>query len=110
MKSFSQQAGIQGGLGAAFPSHATFPHYAIPQGLPYHVYGYSLSLSLHIQTHVVRSRDPMKLESSERGRIQCITCMHDVHCNMPPWSMVNGHVSNLFCVPILSISHCHTQA
>ncbi|OEL13854.1 hypothetical protein BAE44_0025127 [Dichanthelium oligosanthes] len=41
MKSFSQQAGIQGGLGAAFPSHATFPHYAIPQGLPYHVYGYS---------------------------------------------------------------------
>lgn len=34
MKSFSQQAGIQGGLGAAFPSHATFPHYAIPQGLP----------------------------------------------------------------------------
>jgi len=52
----------------------------------------------------------MKLESSERGRIQCITCMHDVHCNMPPWSMVNGHVSNLFCVPILSISHCHTQA
>ncbi|KAK3162628.1 hypothetical protein QOZ80_1BG0091740 [Eleusine coracana subsp. coracana] len=41
MKSFSQQAGIQGGLGAAFSSHATFPHYAIPQGLPYHVYGYS---------------------------------------------------------------------
>ncbi|AQK99157.1 RNA-binding (RRM/RBD/RNP motifs) family protein [Zea mays] len=41
MKSFSQQAGIQGGLGAAFPSHATFPHYAIPQGLPYHIYGYS---------------------------------------------------------------------
>ena len=48
MKSFSQQAGIQGGLGAAFPSHATFPHYAIPQGLPYHVYGYSLSLSLSL--------------------------------------------------------------
>ncbi|ONM35939.1 RNA-binding (RRM/RBD/RNP motifs) family protein [Zea mays] len=41
MKSFNQQAGIQGGLGAAFPSHATFPHYAIPQGLPFHVYGYS---------------------------------------------------------------------
>ncbi|KAM0890876.1 hypothetical protein ACQ4PT_026768 [Festuca glaucescens] len=41
MKSFSQQAGIQGALGAAFPSQATFPHYAIPQGLPYHVYGYS---------------------------------------------------------------------
>jgi hypothetical protein len=39
MKSFSQQAGIQGALGAAFPSQATFPHYAIPQGLPYHVYG-----------------------------------------------------------------------
>ncbi|KAI5003482.1 RNA-binding protein 24-B-like isoform X1 [Hordeum vulgare subsp. vulgare] len=43
MKSFGQQqaAGIQGALGAAFPSQATFPHYAIPQGLPYHVYGYS---------------------------------------------------------------------
>ena len=42
MKSFGQQqaaAGIQGALGAAFPSQATFPHYAIPQGLPYHVYG-----------------------------------------------------------------------
>ena len=52
MKSFSQQAGIQGGLGAAFPSHATFPHYTIPQGLPYHVYGYSLSLSLSlVPTH-----------------------------------------------------------
>ena len=54
MKSFSQQAGIQGGLGAAFPSHATFPHYAIPQGLPYHVYGY-LSLSLSPHTHATRS-------------------------------------------------------
>ncbi|XP_062207641.1 uncharacterized protein LOC133909290 isoform X2 [Phragmites australis] len=41
MKSFSQQTGIQGALGAAFPPHATFPHYATPQGLPYHVYGYS---------------------------------------------------------------------
>ncbi|AQK99165.1 RNA-binding (RRM/RBD/RNP motifs) family protein [Zea mays] len=53
MKSFSQQAGIQGGLGAAFPSHATFPHYAIPQGLPYHIYGYpSLPPSLPIRAHI----------------------------------------------------------
>ncbi|XP_008786462.1 RNA-binding protein 24 isoform X1 [Phoenix dactylifera] len=39
MKSF--QAGLQGGLGTAFPSPATFPHYAIQQGIPYNVYGYS---------------------------------------------------------------------
>jgi hypothetical protein len=60
MKSFSHQAGIQGGLGVAFPSHATFPHYAVPQCLPYHVYGYpSLSLSLSLSC-------PMKLESAKR--------------------------------------------
>ncbi|XP_010912663.1 uncharacterized protein [Elaeis guineensis] len=40
MKSF--QAGqLQGGMGTAFPSPATFPHYAIQQGIPYNVYGYS---------------------------------------------------------------------
>ncbi|XP_009421154.2 uncharacterized protein LOC104000755 isoform X1 [Musa acuminata AAA Group] len=41
MKSF--QAGLQGGVGTAFPSPAaaTFPHYAIQQGLPYYVYGFS---------------------------------------------------------------------
>ncbi|XXG72184.1 hypothetical protein AAC387_Pa07g1336 [Persea americana] len=33
--------GLQGGVGAAFPSFATFPHYAIQQGVPYNVYGYS---------------------------------------------------------------------
>ncbi|CAK8575330.1 unnamed protein product [Lathyrus sativus] len=30
-----------GGVGSAFPSAATFPHYAIQQGIPYNVYGYS---------------------------------------------------------------------
>ncbi|KAJ6693205.1 hypothetical protein OIU85_004014 [Salix viminalis] len=40
MSSF--QTGFGGGAGAAFPSAAsTFPHYAIQQGLPYNVYGYS---------------------------------------------------------------------
>ncbi|KAL2497553.1 RNA-binding (RRM/RBD/RNP motif) family protein [Abeliophyllum distichum] len=37
------QGGFQaggGGLGAAFASAATFPHYAIQQGIPYNVYGY----------------------------------------------------------------------
>jgi hypothetical protein len=66
MKSFSQQAGIQGGLGAAFPSHATFPHYAVPQGLPYHVYGYpSLSLS-----------ETWKCQKDQQrtGPITCMTC------------------------------------
>jgi hypothetical protein len=29
-----------GGVGSAFPSAATFPHYAIQQGIPYNVYGY----------------------------------------------------------------------
>lgn len=32
--------GYQGGLGTAFPS-AAFPHYAIQQGIPYNLYGYS---------------------------------------------------------------------
>ncbi|KAF9670502.1 hypothetical protein SADUNF_Sadunf13G0075700 [Salix dunnii] len=37
-----QTAGFGGGVGAAFPSAAsTFPHYAIHQGIPYNVYGYS---------------------------------------------------------------------
>ncbi|KAF8412018.1 hypothetical protein HHK36_004577 [Tetracentron sinense] len=35
-------AGLQGGGGTAFPSAATFPHYAFQQGIPYNVYGYSL--------------------------------------------------------------------
>uniref|UniRef100_A0A6N2KZV3 RRM domain-containing protein n=1 Tax=Salix viminalis TaxID=40686 RepID=A0A6N2KZV3_SALVM len=40
MSSF--QTGFGGGAGAAFPSAAsTFPHYAIQQGVPYNVYGYS---------------------------------------------------------------------
>lgn len=34
-------AGVQGGVGATFPSASTFPHYAIQQGIPYNVYGYS---------------------------------------------------------------------
>lgn len=33
------QGGFQAG-GAAFASAATFPHYAIQQGIPYNVYGY----------------------------------------------------------------------
>ncbi|CAL9120030.1 RNA recognition motif containing protein [Musa troglodytarum] len=42
VKSF--QAGLQGGMGTAFASPAAaaaFPHYAIQQGLPYFVYGFS---------------------------------------------------------------------
>ncbi|RZR87738.1 hypothetical protein BHM03_00015192, partial [Ensete ventricosum] len=46
VKSF--QAGLQGGMGTAFaspaaaaPAPASFPHYAIQQGLPYYVYGFS---------------------------------------------------------------------
>ncbi|CAN6475405.1 unnamed protein product [Victoria cruziana] len=35
------QHGLQGGLGSPFPSSATFPHYAIQQGIPYNLYGYS---------------------------------------------------------------------
>jgi len=47
MSSF--QTGFGGGVGTAFPPAASFPHYAIQQGMPYNVYGYasfSLSLSL----------------------------------------------------------------
>uniref|UniRef100_A0A5B6ZCJ6 Putative RNA-binding protein 24-A isoform X1 n=1 Tax=Davidia involucrata TaxID=16924 RepID=A0A5B6ZCJ6_DAVIN len=39
MSSF--QTGFQGGVGTGFPSAGTFPHYAIQQGMPYNVYGYS---------------------------------------------------------------------
>jgi hypothetical protein len=87
MKSFSQQAGIQGGLGAAFPSHAaTFPHYAIPQGLPYHVYGY-LSLSPHTHTFG-QNRGPVKLESHEGWGRGGTYHMHDmciVTCHLGQW-------------------------
>ncbi|KAF5457040.1 hypothetical protein F2P56_021178 [Juglans regia] len=37
----SFQTGFGGGVGTAFPSAATFPHYAIQQGIPYNLYGYS---------------------------------------------------------------------
>ncbi|XXG60627.1 hypothetical protein AAC387_Pa04g2485 [Persea americana] len=33
--------GLQSGVGTAFPSSASFPHYAVQQGIPYNVYGYS---------------------------------------------------------------------
>ncbi|MCD7462160.1 hypothetical protein HAX54_047880 [Datura stramonium] len=36
-----QAAAAAGGLGTAFPSATTFPHYAIQQGIPYNLYGYS---------------------------------------------------------------------
>lgn len=39
MKSY--QGSVQGGMATAFPSPITFPHYAIHQGIPYNVYGYS---------------------------------------------------------------------
>ncbi|CAL9108064.1 unnamed protein product [Musa textilis] len=39
VKSF--HTGYQGGMAAAFPSPASFPHYAIQQGAPYGLYGYS---------------------------------------------------------------------
>lgn len=46
-----------GGVGSAFASAATFPHYAIQQGIPYtNVYGYesicSLSLCLSLSLHL----------------------------------------------------------
>ncbi|XP_023904606.2 uncharacterized protein LOC112016308 isoform X1 [Quercus suber] len=37
----SFQTGFGGTVGTAFPSAATFPHYAIQQGIPYNLYGYS---------------------------------------------------------------------
>ncbi|KAK9293361.1 hypothetical protein L1049_021353 [Liquidambar formosana] len=43
-RSFRQNsfhAGFQGGVGTAFPSAPTYPHYAIQPGVPYNVYGYS---------------------------------------------------------------------
>lgn len=41
-----QTAAGGGGLGTAFPSAATFPHYAIQQGIPYNLYGYDTSYIL----------------------------------------------------------------
>ncbi|KAL8133662.1 uncharacterized protein LOC141703939 isoform X2 [Apium graveolens] len=40
MSSF-QATGFQAGMGNAFPSATTYPHYAIQQGIPYNLYGYS---------------------------------------------------------------------
>ncbi|XP_062073117.1 uncharacterized protein LOC133777495 isoform X2 [Humulus lupulus] len=37
----SNSTGFAVGMGAAFASAAAFPHYAIQQGIPYNVYGYS---------------------------------------------------------------------
>lgn len=42
MKSYQNQTGgFQSGMATAFPSPITFPHYAIHQGVPYNLYGYS---------------------------------------------------------------------
>lgn len=54
----SFQTGGYGGVGTAFPSAATFPHYAIQQGIPYNLYGYeyeyafSLILSLSLSYYI----------------------------------------------------------
>nr|XP_017223463.1 PREDICTED: RNA-binding protein 24-like [Daucus carota subsp. sativus] len=36
-----QATGFQSGMGTAFASPTTYPHYAIQQGIPYNLYGYS---------------------------------------------------------------------
>ena len=107
MKSFSQQAGIQGGLGAAFPSHATFPHYAIPQGLPYHVYGYSLSLSLsrpYTYRHMLSGVGTLwNLKVIREG-----ASVYHMHAWRALWqaTLVNGEwaCKLLSCMPLLSVS------
>jgi len=43
----SFQTGFGGGVGSAFPSAATFPHYAIQQGIPYNVYGYECAFTFY---------------------------------------------------------------
>lgn len=45
-----------GGVGSAFPSAATFPHYAIQQGIPYNVYGYE-TLSICFLHTILYSMD-----------------------------------------------------
>lgn len=40
-RNFRAMNSFQTGGGTAFPSAASFPHYAIQQGIPYNVYGYS---------------------------------------------------------------------
>lgn len=35
-----QATGFQSGMGTAFASPTTYPHYAIQQGIPYNLYGY----------------------------------------------------------------------
>ncbi|XP_047259795.1 probable RNA-binding protein ARP1 [Capsicum annuum] len=35
---------VAGGLGTTFPSAASFPHYAIQQGIPYNLYGYDTNI------------------------------------------------------------------
>jgi hypothetical protein len=88
MKSFSQQAGIQGGLGAAFPSHATFPHYAIPQGLPYHIYGYpSLPPSLPIRAHIWSESGPRETWKSWGVWGYHMHDMCIVTCHLGQWWM-----------------------
>lgn len=47
-------AGFQaGGVGSTFPSAATFPHYAIQQGIPYNLYGYVYMLMyMHVYIYI----------------------------------------------------------
>lgn len=47
---FFPTTGLQSGVGTAFPSSASFPHYAIQQGIPYNVYGYALYGSLFMDS------------------------------------------------------------
>lgn len=51
----SFQTGFGGGVGSAFPSAATFPHYAIQQGIPYNVYGYESTFALYSSSMLLLS-------------------------------------------------------
>ncbi|KAG6719458.1 hypothetical protein I3843_03G011300 [Carya illinoinensis] len=54
----SFQTGFGGGVGTAFPSAATFPHYAIQQGIPYNLYGATITcMEGHLPNSQCMERD-----------------------------------------------------
>lgn len=69
MNSF-HTSGLQGGLGGtAYPTAATFPHYAVQQGIPYNVYGYFIN------------KLPLLLFNSEHVFVRCPISMHKITTN-----------------------------
>ena len=76
------------------PSHKASP--TMSMGTPLSL---SLSLSLSPHTHMWSGSGPCETWKSWGGGAVGVSHAWHVHCDMPPWSMVNGHEAFILHAP-----------